>query len=148
MGTSGRPRGFTILAIVLTLFALGTVAFWIEFFTTGSVAMSEQPCYLEHEQSFPAADGFMVVCSLLGAAGIMLRRSWGLLFGLLAGSAIIFLGLMDTLYSLQQNMFDELSPVAFEAAFINILCLTLGPATIVYLWRKRAYLLQPLLRGE
>lgn len=136
-----RPKGFLILAIILIIFALGTVTFWVEFFTSGIVAMSGEPCYLEHEKSFPAADAYMTVCALICAVGLIRRRPWGLLFGLLAGSAIIFLGLMDTLYSLQQGIFMELSPAGMEALFICGVCLILGPATIIYLWRNRASLL-------
>lgn len=136
-----RPRGFLILAIVLTVFALGVIAFWLEFFTSGTVSMSNDPAYLEHEQSFPLADGYMAMCSLLCALGLILRRPWALLFGLLAGSGIIFLGLMDTLYSIQQGIFSLSSIAGIEALFICGLCLVLGPATIIYLWKNRSYLL-------
>ena len=141
MNESARPKGFVILAIILTVFALGVVAFWIEFFTSGAVSMSDSPAYLEHEQSFPAADGYMVICALICAVGLIRRRPWGLLFGLLAGSGIIFLGLMDTLYSIQQGIFAEFSVAAAEAFFICALCLILGPVTIIYLWRNREHLL-------
>jgi hypothetical protein len=136
-----RPKGFVILAIILIVFAIGTMAFWIEFFTSGTVSMSDRPAYLEHEQSFPAADGYMVACALICAVGIIRQRPWGLLFGLLAGSAIIFLGLMDTLYSIQQGIFTEFTAAAGESFVICAICLILGPATIIYVWRNRDYLL-------
>lgn len=135
-----RPKGFLILAIILTLFALGVIAFWVEFFTSGMVSMSDDPAYLEHEKSFPAADGYMVICALICAVGLIRQRPWGLLFGLLAGSGIIFLGLMDTLYSIQQGVFSR-SDAAAEAVVICAVCLILGPVTIIYLWRNRYYLL-------
>ena len=141
MNESARPKGFVVLAIVLTVFALGVVAFWIEFFTSGTVSMADTPAYLEHEQSFPAADGYMVICSLICAVGLIRQRPWALLFGLLAGSGIIFLGLMDTLYSTQQGIFSSFNAAAAEAFFICALCLILGPITIIYLWRNRDYLL-------
>ena len=141
MSESDRPKGFVVLAVVLIVFALGTIAFWIEFFTSGAVSMSDTPAYIEHEQSFPMADGYMVICALTCAAGLIRVRPWGLLFGLLAGSAIIFLGLMDTLYSIQQGIFSDLSAAAAEAFAICAVCLILGPFTIVYLWRNRAHLL-------
>ena len=136
-----RPKGFVILAIILIVFALGVTAFWIEFFTSGMVAASEDPAYLAHEQSFPAADGYMAICALICAVGLIRQRTWGLLFGLLAGSGIIFLGLMDTLYSIQQGVFSSFTAAAAESFFICALCLILGPITIVYLWRNRNYLL-------
>ena len=91
--------------------------------------------------SFPLADGYMAVCLLICAVGLIRRRPWALLFGLVGGSAIIFLGLMDTLYSIQQGMFSLSTTEGVEALVICGVCLILGPATIVYLWRNRAYLL-------
>ena len=117
MNEPSRPRGFVVLAIILTIFALGTIAFWIEFFTSGAMSMSDSPAYLEHEQSFP------------------------LLFGLMAGSGIVFLGLMDILYSIQQGMFNPFSASAAQVLFICAICLILGPVTITYLWRNRERLL-------
>ncbi len=64
-----------------------------------------------------------------------------LLFGLVGGSAIIFLGLMDTLCSIQRGIFAAMDTAALEAFVICAVCLTLGPVTIIYLWRDRAYLL-------
>ncbi len=136
-----RPKGFVVLAIILAVFALGVIAFWIEFFTSGAVSMSDRPAYLEHEQSFPLADAYMSACALICAVGLIRRRPWALLFGLLAGSGIIFLGLMDTLYSLQQGIFSLSTAAGIEALVICAVCLILGPATIVYLWRNRAHLL-------
>ena len=136
-----RPKGFMTLAIILIVFAVGVIAFWITFFTSGAVSMGDSQAYLEHEQSFPLADGYMALCCLICAAGLIRRRPWALLFGLLAGSGIIFLGLMDTLYSIQQGIFAALDTAALEAFVICGVCLILGPATIVYLWRNRSQLL-------
>jgi hypothetical protein len=141
MSETKRAKGLDALAIILIIFGLGTIAFWIVFFTSGAVSMSDRPAYLEHEQSFPLADSYMALCCLIGAAGILWRRSWGLLFGLLAGSGIIFLGLMDTLYSIQQGIFSLSTTAGVEALIISGVCLILGPVTITYLWRNREKLL-------
>jgi len=135
------PKGFVILAIILTVFALGTIIFWIDFFTAGTVQRSDTAAYLEHEWSFPAADGYLAVCAFIGAAGLVRKRSWGLLFGLLAGSATIFLGLMDTLHAINQGTFSSFSAIAVQTFLITATCLILGPITIIYLWRNRDYLL-------
>jgi hypothetical protein len=142
MGTTpARPKGFLVLAVLLALFALGTIGFWIEFFTSGMVSMAEGQCYMEHELSFPAADGYMSLCALICAVGLVRQRSWALLFGLLAGSGAIFLGLMDLFYSTQRGIFSGPPKVAGEAIFICAVCLAIGVGTIVYLWRNRSYLL-------
>ncbi len=136
-----RPRGLVVLAVILIIFAALTVAFWLEFYTSGTVAVSDDRAYIEHEQSFTVADVYMSLCAIIGAIGIIRQRPWGLLFGLLAGSAIIFLGLMDTLYAIQQGFFTEFSHAFVENLIISTACLTLGPFTIIYIWRNRRHLL-------
>lgn len=141
MNEPARPKGFVVLAVILPVFSLGTIAFWIEFFTSGTVSMSDTAAYIEHEQSFPLADSYMVVCALTCAVGLIRQRPWALVSGVMAGSAIIFLGLMDTLYSIQQGIFSRFTVTGVEAFIICAVCLILGPATIIYLWRNRRHLL-------
>jgi multisubunit Na+/H+ antiporter MnhG subunit len=140
MGTgaaTANKQGLTILAIILLLFALGTFAFWAVFFTSGAVSASNDPAYLEHERSFPLADAYMAIATLIAAVGLFRRRSWAVLYGIMAGSGIIFLGLMDTLYALQQGLISDLSFPSIETAIICASCLILGPVTIAYIWRNR-----------
>jgi hypothetical protein len=141
LNETDRPGGFVALAIILIVFSVNVIMFWNSFFTSGAVSMGDSQAYLEHEQSFPLADGYMVICCLICAVGLFKLRSWALVFGVMAGSAIIFLGLMDTLYSIQQGIFAAMDVAALEAFVICGVCLILGPVTIIYLWRNRAHLL-------
>jgi uncharacterized membrane protein (DUF2068 family) len=99
--------------------------------------VSQDPAYLEHEKSFPLADAYMAVSAIVASVGLFRRRNWAVLFGIMAGSGIIFLGLMDILYALQQGMFNDLSGASIETAFICATCLILGPVTIAIVWRSR-----------
>ena len=137
MNKNDHPKGLMVLAVILIIFALGTVAFWIVFFTLGLVSASDRPAYLEHEKSFPLADAYMAVCLLIGAVGLMRKRAWGHLFGYLGASGVIFLGLMDTLYALQNGLIKDFSFASIETFVICASCLVLGPVTIIYLWRNR-----------
>jgi hypothetical protein len=135
--TTANKKGLTILAIILLLFALGTFAFWTVFFTSGAVSASNDPAYLEHERSFPLADAYMAVAALIASVGLFRRRNWAVLYGIMAGSGIIFLGLMDTLYALQQGLISDFSFASIETAIICASCLILGPIAIIYIWRNR-----------
>ena len=136
-----RPRGLLAFTVVITLFAFGTIAFWAVFFAAGLVSASDRLAYLEHEKSFPLADAYVVVCAFLCVAGVIKRTSWAVLFGVAAGSGIIFLGLMDTLYALEQGLIHDLSFPSIETFLICSICLILGPVMIVYMWRNREYFL-------
>src|SRR5580700_5766475 len=81
-----------------------TVAYWLLFFfVPGSVQSSNEACYLAFERSFPAADGWMALCTLLCAVALLRKRAASFLWGLLGASAMIYLGGMDVLYDLENG---------------------------------------------
>ncbi len=109
------------------------------------LASSHAASYFTFENAFPAADGWLALTLLLGALGLALNRSWGLLWGLLAGGAGIYLGCMDVLFDLENGIYlvpkgGDPSAVIIEAS-INVLTFTLGVVVITYLWRQRRWLL-------
>lgn len=138
---TNRPKGFRILASFLILFAVGMVIFWVTFFQTEMLTLSETDVYNAHERSFPLADGYLALCAIICAVGLVRMLNWALLFGLLTGSGLIFLGLMDLLWSYNRGFFSNMDQAAIQSSFITVVCLLLGSVTIIYLWRNREYLL-------
>lgn len=136
-----RPKGFRILAFFLIFFAMGMFIFWITFFQTEMLILSETDVYDAHERSFPLADAYLALCAIICAVGLIRMRDWALLFGLLTGSGLIFLGLMDLLWSYNQGFLNNMDQAAIQSSSITFFCLVLGPVTITYLWRNRKYLL-------
>lgn len=137
MGPSPRGVGWIIAALSLTFIA--TLVYWLLFFTSGDVQVRQDEVYLAFENSFPAADTWMAICALLGAIGLGKQRAWGFLCGLLAASSMIFLGLMDVTFDLNQGIY---APGGIETAtevVINIFCLVVGPLLIFYLWKNRRF---------
>ncbi|HID86553.1 MAG TPA: hypothetical protein EYP55_04135 [Anaerolineae bacterium] len=136
---SGRPRIISVL-IGLNLFAaVATVLYWIAFFAVPEAIQTRpgDPVYLAFQLAFPLADGWFVVAATLGAIGLWKMRDWGFLFTLLAGSAAIFLGLMDVLFDLEHGIFVPMTGEALTELAIVVLLLTLGPFSIVAMWRQR-----------
>jgi len=73
--------------------------------------------------------------------GLWKMRPWGLLFSLVAGGALIFLGLIDALFFFQNGLY---CPVNFDVAtemVIHVWVLAFGSFVIVYVWGKRGLLL-------
>lgn len=135
-----RTLQINILIVFSLLAAIIIPLFWLLWFTFPAAIQTiqpgspEYPAYVTFEQAFLLADAWLALCSLLAAIGLFKMRFWGLLFALLAGSAAIFLGLMDLLYDLQHGVF---SPLTGEAAIeLTIVCLSLGlgAATIILAW--------------
>jgi len=125
---------------VLWATGVGTILYWIAFFSTGEVRANAAPCYLAFEHAFPAADGWMAIACLAAAEGLRRNREWALLWGIAAGSAVVFLGCMDVLYDLENDMYAAMTPAEIGEAVINAWCVLVGPALLAYFWRERGRL--------
>ena len=132
-----RPRGLVAAITYLAVATVGTTAYWIVFFTSGAVQVQRDAAYLAFEKAFPLADGWMAACAALAAVGLWLGRPWGLLFGLLAGSSLVFLGCMDVLWNLNTGSYSIGSSAMTAEIVINVYCLAGGLLLIGYLWRHR-----------
>jgi len=131
------PRGARALAMALLVAAAGTLAYWVAFFSSDLVQAASDPCYLVFERAFPAADAWAAIAGTVAAIGLLRHRPSAVPFGVAAGSAYVFLGLMDVLYNLEHGMYAlRTAEMAYET-LINVVCLTLGPWTMAYVWRRR-----------
>ena len=126
-----------ILSALLILGALITVAYWLNYFIAGDVRVLSDTWYTYFEDAFPVADFWMAAC--MAAAGIGLWRGTrnGALFGLMAGSALLYLAAMDITFNVEHGLYALLpasGPMLTEAG-INASSLGLGIATLVMSWR-------------
>lgn len=123
------------LAVLLIVTAVVTVAYWLDFFLRGTVHVVEEEWYLRFERSFPVADAWMAGASLVAAIGLLGDRSYGVVFGLAAAGALLFLGLMDLTFNVQNGLFRLLPQSAemwVEVAII-VWCFALGSVLLGYL---------------
>jgi len=141
---SSLTRATRLAAGYLLLVAGLTTLYWVDFFTSGGVQVRDDAVYLAFERAFPLADAWMATCSLLGAIGLWRRRAWGLLFGLLAASAQVFLACMDVLFNLNEGNYAIVSGAMAAEIAINVGLLAGAPLLIAFLWRHR----DALLAGE
>ena len=140
-----RPTGLTVTAVLMLLTAVGTLLFWVTFFAdleaqrSGYLA-SRCDAWFAWEMSFPLADAWMAATAILGAVGLWRMRPNGLLFGLVSGGAMVFLGLMDVLFFLQNGLYAPLTGEVAVELFIHIWTAAFGLFAIAYVWIRRALL--------
>ncbi len=138
-----RPVGVSITAVLLLLTAAGTLVFWGTFFADletqreGELAARSDAWYA-WELSFPAADGWLALTAILSAVGLWRMRPGGLFFGLVSAGAMVFLGLMDILFFLQNDLYLPLTGETAVELFIHVWLLALGLWTVSFLWKHRA----------
>ena len=132
------PPAAPAVAALLAVTAAGTAAYWIAFFAAGNALhSSETDAYVAFEHAFPAADTWMASAAIFAAIGLVRRRPWAVLAGIAAGSALVFLGLLDMLFNLEQGLYARPSAAMAVETLINFFCLAVGPFCLMYFWRHR-----------
>jgi hypothetical protein len=119
------------------------VAYWVAWFTHRSLVASETSLsYVQFEDAFPLADGWLALCLLAGAFCLVTRRPAALFWLLAGGGAGLYLFGMDDLYDLQHGVWDKGDNGIIELA-INVLTLGLSLYVLRWTWTRRDGLLAP-----
>ncbi|MGD2050846.1 MAG: hypothetical protein PVI35_00090 [Acidimicrobiia bacterium] len=135
---ANAPRSDRIHAALMLTVAGATIAYWVEHFTKGRLQTEDDdPAYLAFENAFPAADAYMAACFIASALLLRKQNAAAVPLGIAAGSAMVFLGAMDTLYNLQHGKYRKMDSAMAAETIINVVSFTFGPATMVRLWRAR-----------
>ncbi len=131
MSNDRKDRIVPILEIVT---ALGFILFWVVFFTVGLAPENAPHCYFAYEYAFPLPDACLSL--LLLASGVFLLRQnpLGRSLSLVAAGALIFLGLLDISFNIQNGVYLASTWDLVLNAFINVWCVAFG---LVIAWRNR-----------
>jgi hypothetical protein len=119
-------RTITVSALLMLATALGLFLFWVLFFTVGLAPDPAPECYLVYEKSFPLPDGFLALA--LFAAGILClkKRREAITLALASAGALIFLGILDFSFNIQNGVYAASAFDLAANAFINAWCVGLG----------------------
>lgn len=119
------------------------VAYWMAWFTHRSlVASASGPVYVNFEQAFPLADGFIVLFLLLGARALRRHAPNAILFLLLGAGAGFYLGAMDVLYDIEHGIWSRGANGLIELA-INIVTFAASVYFSRWVWSHRRMLDPP-----
>ncbi|MBS0469530.1 MAG: hypothetical protein JSR60_00560 [Proteobacteria bacterium] len=127
-----------VLSALLIVGAIVTVAYWVNYFIAGDVRVLSDTWYTYFEDAFPAADGWMALCMFVSGIGLWRGERWGALWGLMAGSALLYLAAMDITFNIEHGLYELLpsSGAMLTEAWINASSLGLGIAAVIASWRK------------
>ncbi len=127
-----------ILGFLLILGAIVTAVYWWSYFSGGEVMTSTERWYTAFESAFPVADGWMALCMAVSGAGLIVGRAWARPAGLLAGSALIYLALMDITFNAENGLYAlAATSEAMKAEIaINVSSALLGIWTILACWPR------------
>jgi hypothetical protein len=130
------------MATLLLVAAALIIGYWTAWYTHRSLVASETTVpYMQFEDAFPMADGWLTVCLLGGAFTLVTRGRSALLWLLAGGGAGLYLFGMDVLYDLQHGIWGKGANGIVELV-INLLTLTLSLFVLRWAWVRREGLLR------
>jgi hypothetical protein len=123
-------------SVLLIGTAIGLIYYWIDFYIKGGVQAVNEDWYARFQKAFTVADLWTAACALVGAIGLLAGQTYGVLFTFITASSLIFLGLMDVTFNIQNNLYrliGKSGQMKFEL-FINLWTLGLGISLLVLFW--------------
>ena len=134
-----RVRGVLAVLVCSTVVMVAYWTFW--FAARGVVASSSRPAYVEFENAFPAADGWLTLCLVAAAVTLAGRRPTALLWLLAGGGAGVYLFAEDTLYDLEHGIWWRSGAGGLVELSLNVITLVVSVGLLSWAWRHRAGLL-------
>lgn len=123
------------IAVFQVITAVGLILFWIGFFTVGLAPEAPPPCYFIFEHSFPLPDILLAIALLVAAFSLIRGNQFGKTLSLAAAGALIFLGVLDFSFNIQNGMYAISVVDTILNGFINAYCMIFGVAVIVLFHR-------------
>jgi hypothetical protein len=142
--TAGTPvdaRARRAMAGLLLAAALLIAAYWLAWLLHRSLVASETgAAYVQFEDAFPLADGWLAVCLVAAAYCLVTARRAALFWLLAGGGAGLYLFAMDVLYDLQHGVWGKGGNGVIELV-INVVTLALSLFVLRWTWVRRDALL-------
>lgn len=121
-----------IRAWLMILTGAGIILFWVAFFTVNLVPENAPACYLTFEHSFPPPDGLLAL-GLIAAGVLALRgRPAGRTLSLVCAGGLLFLGVIDISFNLQNGIYALGTDELISMAAINVWCVGFGAALAIW----------------
>jgi hypothetical protein len=121
----------TAIAVLELLTGVGLIVYWIGFFTIGLAPKNPPKGYLEYEHSFPLPDGLLSILLLAAGILLLLNNPWGSHLSLVAAGALVFLGVLDFSFNIQNGIYKISKSDLVLNAFLNIWCVGFGVAIAI-----------------
>ena len=129
-------KGLKTIAVLEMLTGIGIILFWIGFFTIGLAPENHPPCYFAYERSFPLPDIILSITIIASGMFLLKNKESGRTLSLICAGGLIFLGLLDFSFNIQNGIYMNSTVDLILNAFINIWCVGFGVTVSMLLGRK------------
>jgi|WetSurMetagenome_2_1015567.scaffolds.fasta_scaffold893262_1 hypothetical protein len=129
-------KGLKTIAVFELLTGVGLILFWIGFFTIGLAPENPPPCYFAYEHSFPLPDIILSIAMLASGMLLLKNKKSGRTLSLVCSGGLMFLGILDFSFNIQNGVYMISTLDMVLNAFINIWCVVFGITIVTFMRRK------------
>ena len=126
-----ETKGLKAIAVLELLTGIGIILFWIGFFTIGLAPENPPPCYFAYEHSFPLPDIILSIAMLVSGVLLLKKRESGRILSFVCAGGLMFLGLLDFSFNIQNGIYMTSALDMVLNAFINVWCVGFGAAMAI-----------------
>jgi len=119
-------KGLKTIAVLELLTGIGFIFFWIGFFTIGFAPENPPQCYFAYEHSFPLPDIILSIAILASGLLLLKNKESGRTLSLVCAGGLIFLGILDFSFNIQNGIYLISTLDLILNSFINIWCVAFG----------------------
>jgi len=124
-----------IISLSEFIVGMGIIIYWIFFYLVVKKDSKKSLPYITHEKSFPIADLCWAMPTLfLASLGVLLSQKFGFFFSIVSGSSLIFLGLLDITFNVQNKVYSDNTSDTIIHLFINLSCMIFGTVFLIFGW--------------
>jgi hypothetical protein len=126
-----------IIAGLEIFVGIAIITFWIYFFAVEYKDPEQKEWYIIYERTFPLPDiGWITPCLFIGAYGLITGQNFGIFFTIAGGSGMMFLGLIDTAFSIQNGIYKKKDFGSRLSVIVVICSLIFAVIFTIYGWMK------------
>lgn len=115
-----------VLSVVQIAFGIGILAFWVLFHTVGMAPAKPPPCYFAFEHAFLPPDTILALGLIAAGWNGLNSDTWGRSLALVCAGGLLFLGVIDFTFNVQNGMYSAGLGDAIQAAVIPLACVGVG----------------------
>jgi hypothetical protein len=130
-----ETKGLKTIAVLELLTGIGIILFWIGFFTIGLTPENPPQCYFAYEHSFPLPDIILSIAILASGILLLKNNASGRTLSLVCSGGLMFLGILDFSFNIQNGIYMTSMLDLVLNAFINVWCVGFGVAIAVLISR-------------
>lgn len=129
------------IQVMLVVAIILDITYWTLWFASrDSIASLHTRAYYDFENAFPLADLWLGVACVMALVTLTTARPAALFWLISAGAAGLYLGCMDLLYDLENDIFASGGGGIFEAVIV-LLTWVFALTALTWSWRHRDELL-------